>query len=205
MKNFVIYLPKYNTSKTWAAVAKETGCQHGWDIELYEGVDGTTVNDDNAWSKWGIKINDQDSKCQKLMNRAGVRGCFLSHYNLWHKCVDLNEPIGIFEHDVKFLSGPPVIDSIKDLLKLEGFTENKPRPAGVWYEGARAYIITPQGANKLITWVEKNGCLPADVIIGADVLSIEFDKSGRVITVNQPTSRKERHTNSFTWNLEGMT
>ena len=28
--------------------------------------------------------------------------CFLSHYSLWKKCVELKEPIMILEHDVEF-------------------------------------------------------------------------------------------------------
>lgn len=36
------------------------------------------------------------------LSRPGVIGCFYSHYSLWEKCVQLNEPIMIFEDDVKF-------------------------------------------------------------------------------------------------------
>ena len=36
------------------------------------------------------------------LSRPGVIGCFYSHYALWRKCIDLGEPIMIFEDDVKF-------------------------------------------------------------------------------------------------------
>jgi hypothetical protein len=39
------------------------------------------------------------------LSRPGVIGCFYSHYNLWKKCVELKEPIMIFEDDVKFYRG----------------------------------------------------------------------------------------------------
>ena len=39
------------------------------------------------------------------LSRPGVIGCFYSHYALWQKCIDLNEPIMIFEDDVKFYRG----------------------------------------------------------------------------------------------------
>lgn len=203
MKSYIIYLPQFETSTVWANRALSTGLAHGWDIELVAGVDGRTVVNDLDWQKFNIKINQSDSKCTKLMNKAGVRGCFLSHYMLWQRCVKIDEPIGIFEHDIEFVKGSPNFNST-DLLKLEGFTLNKARPAGHWYEGARAYIITPQGAKKLITWIDANGCLPADVVIGDRVVKIDIDLEQRVQTINQPTTRLERHTNSFTWNLEGM-
>jgi hypothetical protein len=38
------------------------------------------------------------AESQKML-RPGVLGCFYSHYRLWQKCIDLNEPIFIFEDD----------------------------------------------------------------------------------------------------------
>lgn len=203
MKSYIIYLPQYKTSVDWANHALSSGLLHKWNIELFTGVDGRSVSDNKDWNQYNVTINRTDSKCAKLMDRSGVRGCFLSHYTLWQQCVKSNQPIGIFEHDIEFLKEPPNFNST-DLLKLEGFTLNKARPAGAWYEGARAYIITPAGAKKLINWIGANGCLPADVVIGDSVVKIDLDLDQRVRSINQPTSRKERHTNSFTWNLEGM-
>ena len=34
------------------------------------------------------------------LSRPGVIGCFYSHYNLWKKCIELEQPIMIFEDDV---------------------------------------------------------------------------------------------------------
>jgi len=39
--------------------------------------------------------------------RLGVLGCFLSHYFLWHECVEANEPFMIFEHDAYMLRPLP--------------------------------------------------------------------------------------------------
>jgi GR25 family glycosyltransferase involved in LPS biosynthesis len=35
--------------------------------------------------------------------RLGVIGCFLSHFYLWKKCIELNEPILILEHDAEII------------------------------------------------------------------------------------------------------
>ena len=180
MKSFVIYLPKREQSVVLADRCLKTAKEHGWEVSLFEGVDGSTVLDDADWNTWNIKINQENKKCRTVMQKPGVRGCFLSHWLLWNKCVDLNEPIGIFEHDVEFLKLAPDQLEFSDILKLEGFVEHTPRPAGIWWAGAMAYILKPEGATKLIQWVLNNGALPADVAIGADVLTVNFDKSNRV-------------------------
>lgn len=202
LKCFIIYLPNYKTSTKWSRKSLDTGLELGWNLSLFEGVDGLTVQDDKNWDSWGIKINNKDKKCQSLLQLPGVRGCFLSHWLLWKKCIELNEIIGIFEHDVKFRKSTVEIPIFNDILKLEGSRLNKPRPAGEWYEGARAYLISPIGAKKLVDWVDENGCLPADVVIGKDVVDIQLEKNQRVITFNESGSKKQK--NSFTWNLTGM-
>ena len=96
----------------------------------------------------------------------GVIGCFYSHLALWTKCVDLNEPIMIFEDDiVLYRNYEPV--PWKDVLILGlGKTTylNKPykqyiedptgTPRAVEYgnssmPGTCGYAITPAAAKKL--------------------------------------------------------
>lgn len=202
LKCFIIYLPKYQKSVEWSNISLQSGLELGWNVTLFEGVDGLTVQDNTNWGSWGIKINRKDSKCLSQFERPGVRGCFLSHWLLWKKCLELNEPIGIFEHDVLFKKSMKEIPIFNDILKLEGYILNKAKPAGPWYEGARAYLITPLGAKKLVDWVEENGCLPADVVIGKNVVDIQLDKSEYVITFNKSGIKNQK--NSFTWNLSGM-
>lgn len=204
MKNYIIYLPEFKTSVEWASHAQRSALSIGWEMYLFEGVNGKTVAIDADWQQWNIRINQQDKKCRAMMDKPGVRGCFLSHYSLWCRCAQFNEPIGIFEHDVEFIGCAPTIDHVEDLLKLEGFNHKKPRPAGTWYEGARAYILTPNGARKLIAWIDTNGCIPADVAIGEDVVKIDLDQGNRVQIAQRHTNKQDKHTMSFTWNLDQM-
>ena len=44
-----------------------------------------------------------------------------------------------------------------DVYKFEGFS----KPPGVWYEGARAYMMS-QKAQKLLDWTHDNGAMPAE-------------------------------------------
>lgn len=180
MISFVIYLPGRTQSRILAQRCLDSSKLYDWNLELFEGIDGSTVKEESGWNSWNIKINQENAKCRDAMSRPGVRGCFLSHWTLWNKCVELNQPIGIFEHDVEFLKASPSILNFQDILKLDGFRENKPRPAGIWWTGAMAYILKPQGAKKLINWVNENGALPADVVIGSKVLEVDFDHDKRV-------------------------
>ena len=196
MKHYVIHLPDYANSVAMATHAVDTGQSLGWDVELWSGVDGSKVT-------WDIKTNQHDAKCRAMLQRPGVRGCFLSHWSLWNLCSSNNAPIGIFEHDIEFVKEPPVDMSFRHVLKLEGFLKKKSRPAGEWYEGARAYILKPEGARNLISWVSTHGALPADVAIGLDVVEIALDLSGR-ITPHALYGKTDKRENSFTWNLENM-
>jgi GR25 family glycosyltransferase involved in LPS biosynthesis len=53
--------------------------------------------------------------------RAGVFGCFLSHYYLWKKCVEENTPFVILEHDGYFIRPLPhdILEKFQDVLKLD--------------------------------------------------------------------------------------
>ncbi|USE00349.1 glycosyltransferase family 25 protein [Vibrio sp. SCSIO 43133] len=105
----------------------------------------------------------------------GERGCFASHFLLWEKCVELDQPIIILEddfvptkhfvHALNHLS--ELIDGL-DYLKLE-------RRRAKWlmldkvagferrfvYDnscGATGYILTPNGAKKLLSHCEQWLC-----------------------------------------------
>jgi GR25 family glycosyltransferase involved in LPS biosynthesis len=205
MRNFIIYLPMYASSTTLAEHAFKTGQDHGWNVELFSGVDGVTVANNTDWAEYNIKINLDNKKCAKMLEKPGVRGCFLSHWKLWQLCAESAEPIGIFEHDVEFLKSPLKNFEFDELLRLEGFEKQKPKAAGDWYEGTRGYLIKPMAATKLIQWVQQHGCLPADVNLGSNIIKIELDNNNLVRDRTVHVDRLSRHTNSFTWNLEGMT
>lgn len=202
MKSYIIYLPQFETSTEWANHALSTGLEQGWDIELFAGIDGRTVEGE-LWNTTGININQSNAKCRDMMQRPGVRGCFLSHYTLWNRCIEVDQPIGIFEHDIEFCQPMPIVE-FEHLLKLEGFSLKKARPAGEWYEGARGYILKPAGAHRLVNWVHDNGAIAADVCIGLDVLDITLHQTGVIQIAQTHVNKQDKHTQSFTWNLNRM-
>jgi GR25 family glycosyltransferase involved in LPS biosynthesis len=117
--------------------------------------------------------------------------CFMSHHRLWTKCVELDEPILVLEHDAVFTEKLPKdidlgnynIVGINDprgaTRKSREFYNNVvhgkdgivsiPKidawnvPQGL--AGNSAYIITPQGAKDLIAKVKEIGAWPNDALM----------------------------------------
>jgi len=111
-------------------------------------------------------FNDKD---KEKLSRPGVIGCFLSHCRLWEMCVDLNEPIMIFEDDVKFFRNyEPVefhdvliISLGKNSFYNEPYKSYLENPTGIpkslpWKNfsmpGTSGYIIKPEAARALIKY-----------------------------------------------------
>ena len=172
---YIIYLPDYPESVRMANRALETGLAHGWKLQLHEGVNGMKT----GLVDYNLVPTAQSKKAKKLLQRPGTQGCFLSQYLLWQKCHETNTPICIFEHDVVFKQPMGEYEDC-DVYKFEGFNKAKPIPAGNWYEGARAYRITPAGAKKIINWVHTNGAMPSDWMLCDGIVKMEFDKYNKV-------------------------
>lgn len=75
----------------------------------------------------------------------GVKGCFMSHYLLWQKCVDLDEPIMIFEDDVIFYRGWQSVDWEGVLILSLGKTSFLKEPY-------KSYLEDPQGNPQPMPW-----------------------------------------------------
>lgn len=78
-------------------------------------------------------------------NLPGVMGCFYSHLELWQRCRDLDEPIMIFEDDVKFYRNFEPVDWNGVLILSIG----KETPA---VEPYCSYLENPQGHPRAVPW-----------------------------------------------------
>lgn len=206
MKNFIICLSKIPASLETAINLKNQFKEFGAEAELFEGTYGNDAvklmeeeeriphpfgikgpsslakkycNYDEAWAAY------KDSK----MNLPGVKGCFYSHYNLWKKCVELDEPIVIWEDDI-VLTRPYMPIDWKDVLilalghptKSQGYLTYFDKPDGDPYAapyrqssmpGCCGYAIKPHAANKLVDTYYKT-FLPADNAINKYHVEIEI-------------------------------
>lgn len=123
------------------------------------------------------------------VSMPGVVGCFYSHLSLWIKCVELQQPIMIFEDDIVLCRNyEPVVWNDVLILGLGKTTYlNEPYkqyienpvgvPAAVEYgnssmPGTCGYAITPRGARKLIKTYRGYYC-PSDNAIHKFVCDIQ--------------------------------
>ncbi len=166
----------------------------GIDVQLFDGINGLEYQQHLDQLK--IKPLKKFKK-----GRAGVYGCFLSHYYLWRECIDLDIPYLILEHDGWFNQGLPdnVLLKFDHVLKLDSLNpysksyqdtlqQQQDQPVTIktiepeegmdngagWYScGAYGYIIKPVAARLIINWIDQHGFLPADQLLGLDVCDIK--------------------------------
>jgi GR25 family glycosyltransferase involved in LPS biosynthesis len=132
-----------------------------------------------------LPLGDDEGK----VSMPGVIGCFYSHYALWKKCIDLDEPIMIFEDDVKFFRKWEPIEWDDVLVLSLGKSsflgepwktclENPsgyPQPLswnGFSMPGASGYAIKPKAARGLVKFY-KNYYYPADNAINQHLVKIQ--------------------------------
>jgi GR25 family glycosyltransferase involved in LPS biosynthesis len=180
MKSFVIILKDHEKSEAFGQVALSSGIRHGWILERFDAIDGRKYQ----LIDYNLKHPTSPKKVKRFFERPGVVGCFLSHYTLWKKCVELNQPIGIFEQDVIFQQALPLNLNFTDILRLDRFHEGKSYGTGRWWEGTHGYFVTPSGATKLLNWSVNRGIWNADMMLGTDVVDIQFNDDGLIILDN---------------------
>lgn len=127
---------------------------------------------------------------KKLTN--GYKGCFLSHYLIWKKCIEWNETVLIFEHDAVMLR--PITDEILNgfdtILVLDKWSRNplyedlikQEMPVNIYQHpkineynhksinktmisGSHAHLVKPKGALDIIGSVTKHGYVLSDVAV----------------------------------------
>jgi len=112
----------------------------------------------------------------------GEIGCYASHYSMWKKCVDMNEPIVVLEDDIELTEHTlSVFNELKslheryDYIRLEyakkgcvDITEQNDIKVVRWLNGrvgTRGYSINPTAARKLLE-NSTHWMVPVDNYIG---------------------------------------
>jgi GR25 family glycosyltransferase involved in LPS biosynthesis len=113
---YCIYKQHNDNCKLLLTKCIESAREFNYNVIPYPGIYGDEI--DSLAAKENILV------CKDLQHKVkskGVIGCFLSHYLLWKKCVDLNIPIGVLEYDAAFLNALPnnILDSFEDYCSLD--------------------------------------------------------------------------------------
>jgi GR25 family glycosyltransferase involved in LPS biosynthesis len=149
--------------------------QYGWTVEVVNAVNGYTLTELD-WQNFGFQVPKKSTKkLNKFGNLPGAQGCFLSHYMLWQRCIELDHPIVVLEDDAVVLG--PILEIVtdKDLIKLHDPRQiHEHKKLGSWAPGAFAYWLTPKGAKKLVDFSKKDGPGHADKLIGSNILNWDY-------------------------------
>lgn len=134
--------------------------RHGWRFKIFQAVDGRSLTDQD-WQRIGVKMS---LTAGKLPKRPGAQGCWFSHFALWERAVDLDQPLVILEHDAMVQAAwPDGVDIEGCLLKLYRTAECKTKSGlGIWSKGSYAYTVTPYQAQQLIVRGREFGASPVD-------------------------------------------
>ena len=118
---------------------------------------------------------------QRPLKKTEV-GCFMSHYQLWQRIAQSDGPAVVLEDDV--ILAPQWLQTLEqlvqcpdaDLVNLEAVGKKQIGPANpcgslqlhrlsLNSSGAGAYLLWPQGAQKLVDRFQRHGAALADVFI----------------------------------------
>ena len=203
MKAFAIVISDNDISQTGYSNLCKSSKKVGNKFPIMQFKAITPNNMDETMKKFGVQWNypwegtvtdfasGLTKRAYQTRNPKARIACALSHYSLWQKCVNFDEPVLILEHDAFFMEKFDV-DMNKSKYNILGINnplgctfksrdyydtilnrqENEqlvPRlasrdvPQGL--AGNSAYIIKPAGANKLISLVKEFGLWPNDAIM----------------------------------------
>jgi glycosyl transferase family 25 len=114
MKSYIIRLKNNAISEKYADLCVSQAKRFGIDVAYFDGINGLQYP--QHLNRLGIQPRYKFKK-----GRAGVFGCFLSHYYLWLQCAAGNEPFMILEHDGFVIRPLPdgVFDQFTDVLRLD--------------------------------------------------------------------------------------
>jgi glycosyl transferase family 25 len=103
MQAFVITLTQIPESAAASNLAIASATKFGLKAQVFDAI---------TRDKAPIALKKDNLECRSESNNHGdflaVMGCFMSHFTLWKKCIELNEPIIILEHDAIVYSEIPL-------------------------------------------------------------------------------------------------
>jgi GR25 family glycosyltransferase involved in LPS biosynthesis len=215
MKAYVITLKGNDYSEQAADRCIASAKKYGVDVEKFYGVDKTHSQEvmESFGLKWtwannntkaencpisGLYTFPYTSSSGSLAALGSKIGCSMSHYLLWKKSVDLDEPILILEHDAVFVRPLPKID-FTGICQINDPTGATPR-GGWWSQqmknrgvdgvfektwirkpnerhipdglaGNSAYMVKPWAAQELINKYHELGVWPNDATICKQLFS----------------------------------
>ena len=101
MKTFVIRIVGHTKSEEQAEKCMNSALLHGYNVEYFSGTTPDTLYE--AEKIWKFDVMEPSRaynfKGENIHKYFTKKSCFMNHVRLWHKCLELNEPIAVIEQD----------------------------------------------------------------------------------------------------------
>ena len=198
MKAFIIYLKEVQSTIASALECKRTAREYGLDAWLMEGF--TPSRADQFIKEQNLKPYLPGPKLFQIKwQKGGVRGCMISHYHVWKKCIELDQPIVVLEHDSRVVSETYTAD-FEDVLHLDAhrFEQDPDRDKDPVVQdfvnvrkgenqlmGTYGYVIKPHAAKRLIQGAHEDGITASDMFVKDKYVRIQVVKPRAVYVSSQ--------------------
>ena len=170
------------------------------EYEVFSAVDGRRVDYDKLQSL-GFDVNHDwiDPLLNTPLTKGEV-GCFLSHWEIWKKCVEMNEPVMVLEDDAR-ITDRFSMEEIEQYLQTYSFLYLgwKEMKTSVPIDGVvvepvypywtLAYVITPESAKILMNESIATSIIPVDEYL--PTMMDKLNVAGYEQNVFEPVSRNE--------------
>lgn len=131
----------------------------------HDAVDGSKLNYEKIINLgFDTNKNWRDPLLKRTLTHGEI-GCFLSHWQIWEECLDLDEPVLVLEDDAVLSEAPEDTWITGDITYL---THKEMLPGGVrgslvcYPYWTAAYIITPKAARVLLESGIDKELIPVD-------------------------------------------
>ena len=170
------------------------------EYEVFSAVDGRRVDYDKLQAL-GFDVNHDwiDPLLNTPLTKGEV-GCFLSHWEIWKKCVEMNEPVMVLEDDAR-ITDRFSMEEIEQYLQTYSFLYLgwKEMKTSVPIDGkvvqpvypywTLAYVITPESAKILMNESIATSIIPVDEYL--PTMMDKLNVAGYEQNVFEPVSRNE--------------
>ena len=187
-KKFMIVLMKDHLSLESAEKCRQSIRRHGGgEVEYFTAID--EHHSEAVLKKHGI---DWIKLGSNRRNEKTLMGCFASHFLLWLKCIEIDEPIMVFESDALCVRALPSRLRFRHIINLADgycrrdylikkevaqFLDKSLHHGSVRYDailmpGTVAYAISPDGARRLVKKAKTGFACEADHFVEKSTVDI---------------------------------
>ena len=205
MKALILYLKEVPHTVESALIAAESCKTFDVEPQLFEGYIPSKANE--YIKEKGLGFYDPGPKLYRIKNKkGGVRGCMISHLEMWHEVVRRNETTIIMEHDAQMVRNTWRAD-FDDILHCDAHRFEEDADAGtemrvvpwtfqrkgeIQFKGTYGYVIKPHAAKRLIQAAYDDGITASDMFIKQKYINLQLVKPRAILVRSKQSLSSDR-------------